>query len=226
MPYYRAQQTDAACSVPTVSMMLNALKAHETRAADDPLVTPANLLKTLNDAEWSKAVAQGGDGVSLEDLGEVLRKSLDAYGLKNYRVEVVHIDESSPAELASLQTRLVQNEQSDRDFLIANFLQSTFTGDPEGKVGHFAPVAAYDAQLKRVLIFDPDRDWYEPYWVSEQTLLEGMATKDPDSKMSRGYLWVHPEADAKGGRGRAKRAPGRQRLWGRFAPPQPPEFGF
>jgi hypothetical protein len=195
MPYYRGQETDAGCSVPTVSMLLNALKAGEPRSADAPLVTPANLLETIADKDYAEAVAKGGAGISLEELGKVVQKGLTAYGLKDYRVEVVHIEESSALELGQLQKRLAQNEESSRDFLIANFLQSAFTGDPEGNVGHFAPIAAYDALQRRVLIFDPDRDWYEPYWVSEQTLLEGMATKDPASNTSRGYLWVHAKAE-------------------------------
>jgi hypothetical protein len=110
-------------------------------------------------------------------------------------VEAIHIEKASAAELSGLRKRLADNEESDQDFLIANFLQSSLTGDPEGSVGHFAPVAAYDARLGRVLILDPDRQWYEPYWVSDQTLLAGMATKDPQAKRARGYLWIHPRTD-------------------------------
>jgi hypothetical protein len=197
MPYYRGQDTDADCSVPAVSMLLNALKARDARSANEPLVTPEKLLETIADPAYSKAVANSGNGVSLDELCEVVRKSLTAYGLQDYHVEVVHIEAASAAELSKLRERLKQNEQSDRDFLIANFLQNAFTGDPEGNVGHFAPIAAYDAPLKRVLIFDPDRDWYEPYWVSDQTLLEGMATKDPGANKTRGYLWVHAETEAR-----------------------------
>lgn len=197
MPYYRGQETNAGCSVPAVSMLLNALKVRESRSANEPLVTPQNLLETIADPEYAKAVTDGGKGISLEELGEVVRKCLTAYGLEGHHVEAVHIEETSAAELTKLQKRLKRNEESDRDFLIANFLQSAFTGDPEGNVGHFAPVAAYDARTRRVLIFDSDRDWYEPYWVSDQTLLEGMATKDPTANRSRGYLWVHAEAHAK-----------------------------
>ena len=191
LPYYRAQTTDAGCSVPVVSMLLNALKVHDDLSSEEMLVTPENLLEKLNLPQWSKAVAEGGEGVSLDELREIVEKCFTAYGLQNFRVDVIHIDKASDAELEKLRKRLIQNGESDRNFLIANFLQSTFTGDPEGNVGHFAPIAAYDARLKRVLILDPDRDWYEPYWVSDETLLEGMATTDPVAKKSRGFLWVH-----------------------------------
>jgi hypothetical protein len=195
MPYYRAQPNDAACSLAVAAMLMNGLRVRETLPADEPLITPENLLEKLNDPLWAKAVGKGGEGVSLDELAEILRKSLAAYGLNNLRVEAVPIEKASPEELARVRKVLAQNEESDRDFLIANFLQKTFTGDPEGDVGHFAPIAAYDARRSRVLIFDPDRQWYEPYWVSEQTLLEGMATKDSESKRSRGYLWVRGKND-------------------------------
>jgi hypothetical protein len=85
---------------------------------------------------------------------------------------------------------LVQNEKSAKNFLIANFLPSEYTGDPEGTVGHLSPVAAYDAKQKRVLIFDSDRQYYEPYWVSEEVFLKGLNTKDKGADAFRGLLWI------------------------------------
>ncbi len=73
---------------------------------------------------------------------------------------------------------------------MVNFLQSELTGDPEGKVGHVAVVGAYDEKNSRVLILDPDREYYEPYWVSVDTLLKGMNTQDKDSNRNRGYIVV------------------------------------
>jgi hypothetical protein len=195
MPYYQAQPNESACSLAAVCMLMNGLRVREKLHANEPLVTPTNLLEKLNHAPWSAAVAKEGYGVSLDELADIVRSSLSTYGLKNYRVEAIHIEKASAAELSGLRKRLADNEESDQDFLIANFLQSSLTGDPEGSVGHFAPVAAYDARLGRVLILDPDRQWYEPYWVSDQTLLAGMATKDPQAKRARGYLWIHPRTD-------------------------------
>jgi hypothetical protein len=37
---------------------------------------------------------------------------------------------------------------------------------------------------------DPDRTWYEPYWVSEETFIAGMNTQDKESGKTRGMLWV------------------------------------
>ena len=69
--------------------------------------------------------------------------------------------------------------QEGHDRLVANFLQSVYTGD--APVGHVSPVGAYDAKRARVLVFDVDRKWYEPYWVPEKAFVEGLATADPVS---------------------------------------------
>jgi hypothetical protein len=90
------------------------------------------------------------------------------------------------------------NEASDADLIVVNFLQSTLTGDPDGAVGHYAPIAAYDAERRRALILDPDRDWYEPYWVPEAALIEAMATRDSSAGPWRGFLWIRRPALAGG----------------------------
>lgn len=87
-----------------------------------------------------------------------------------------------------LRELLTTNEKSDRDLLIANFLQNTLTGDPEGAVGHMAPIGAYDASRQRVLILDPDRRWYEPYRSPDTALLQAINTKDGVSGRRRGLL--------------------------------------
>jgi hypothetical protein len=104
-------------------------------------------------------------------------------------VEVVRFEAGEAARLR-LRRLLIENERSACDFVIINFLQSVATGDPAGAVGHVAPVGAYDAAKNRILLFDPDRQWYEPYWISEETLLAAMATKDPVSGRARGWVQV------------------------------------
>jgi hypothetical protein len=197
MPYYLPQQTESSCSVASVAMLLNALRAELPLAADDPLVTETGLMKRAANAAWKKAAAQGGAGVSLDQLGRLIERSLTAYGLGAHEVEVVHVESTSDAMLARLREVLAETETSAGDFIVINFIQSVFTGDPDGNVGHIAPLAAYDAERQRALIFDPDRRWYEPYWVSDRTLLAGMATRDdqaPGKGAQRGYVRVRKAA--------------------------------
>jgi hypothetical protein len=193
LPYYLPQPTDSACSSASVAMLLNALRAGQALGADEPLVTHDGLLERAGDAEWTRAVRPGGEGSSLDQLGRRIERSLGAYGLAGYRVEVVHTPDASAAALARLREALTANEVSRTDFVLANFLQSELTGDPEGAVGHIAPIAAYDAVRRRVLMLDPDRTWYEPYWVSDEVLLRGMSTRDADGGgQARGFVWIRP----------------------------------
>lgn len=192
MPYYVSQQNDESCSVACVVMLVNALRAERQLANDEELATQPELLQKTGSRQWAKNVAPGGAGVSLDELGTLTRLAIPLYGVRA-DVEVVHVDAAAPQATARLRTVLVENEKSGRDLIVANFLQSTLTSDPAGAVGHMAPVAAYDTQADRVLIFDPDRRWYEPYWVALPTLLAAMGTSDQTSGKTRGYIWVRSE---------------------------------
>lgn len=187
-PYYTAQQTDSACSVATVAMILNAARAGQELKKEDELFTQNKILKILNNSNWSAQVSQGGNGVSLDELRNILLESFHVIGLLKVSVEAVHISQVSHAAEKKLRQALVANEASNKNFMIANFDQGQFTADTS--VGHFAPVGAYDAVRKRILIMDPDRQWYEPYWVSEAEFLKAMATQDQDAHQPRGYLFI------------------------------------
>jgi hypothetical protein len=65
-----------------------------------------------------------------------------------------------------------------------------FLGRPALSQPPVAPIAAYDQKNSRVLVLDPDREWYEPYWVSEDSLLTGMATEDTTAHAFRGYIKI------------------------------------
>ena len=72
-------------------------------------------------------------------------------------------------------------------FLILNYTQGILTGDPEGMVGHIAAIGGYDVKRKLVLILDPDRQWYEPYWSPEDKVFEALA--DSRSDAAPGYIY-------------------------------------
>jgi hypothetical protein len=190
MPYYLPQMNPRSCSLASVSMVANAARAHQDLTAADELVTQQGLLDKTKSELWKKAVGEGGEGVSLDQLGVLAKEAFKAYGMTDVTVSVVHVDCVTTATAAALKKVLRENEKSSDDFIIANFLQSEFTGDPEGAVGHFAPIAAYDEKHGKALVFDPDRQWYEPYWVSTETLLKGMATTDKTASKNRGYIYI------------------------------------
>jgi hypothetical protein len=190
IPYYSAQRDGAACSVATVSMLVNAARAGAGLKlnADDPLITQDILLKKIKNDAWKDWLTKGGHGVSLDEVGPITEESLKSVGLEPTRIEVVHTNDLTEKTKRKLHQALVDSEKPNGPYLLANFIQRAYTGDAD--IGHFAPIGAYDAEKKKVLILDPDREWYEPYWVSEDTFLKGMATLDIGKLKHRGYITI------------------------------------
>lgn len=169
-------------------MIVNAARMGRKLSAEDELATQQGVLKRVNNDIWNNGLGANGHGVALDQLKPLVEESLKAYGVNEFSVTVVHADDESEKTKAALHHALVENEKAANNFMIINFIQGVYTGDAQ--VGHIAPIAAYDAKRKRVLVMDPDRQWYEPYWVSEEMLLKGMATQDKESGHSRGYLLI------------------------------------
>ncbi len=190
MPYYVHQFNERACSVASVTMIVNGLRSQVELTADDELLTQSKLLKVVSHPKWAQDVGDDGDSVTIEELGGYVREALEKFGPKQYDVEVVRVDPQDKLLRERVRKMLVENEKSDDDFVLVVFWQAAFTDDPAGETGHIAPLAAYDAERERALVFDPDREWYEPYWVPLDTLVAGMARVDPDTGNARGYLWV------------------------------------
>ena len=188
-PYYAAQQTDSGCSAAAAAMVVNALRAERTLKADQELATPSGVLKQVERRRWRVKTDDDGDGVSLDELAALLPSACKGYGVAA-EVELVRLDADAAKALVRLRELLRHNERSHRDIIVVNFLQGIATGDPEGAVGHFAPVAAFDEEADRVLLMDPDRRWYEPFWISTKTLLESMAAVDESTTRPRGLLRV------------------------------------
>jgi len=189
IPYYLPQLTGSTCSVASVAMVVNAARAGTPLKASDKLANETDLLKKVKNTGWKKTLGFIGRGVTLDQLGPITEESLKAYGVTPQKLEVVHTEDDSAQTKAKLHQALLGIEKSADRLILANFVQGVYTGDAD--VGHIAPLAAYDSEKKRVLVLDPDREWYEPYWVSEETLLKGMMTLDKQSGHRRGYVVIN-----------------------------------
>lgn len=187
-PYYVGQQDDVSCSLASLTMLVNAARRMLPLRSDEPLVTQPSLRTRVASPIWEHGLAPGGPGVTLDQLGTLARQSLQAYGVNTERVEVTQIAAASPTALERFRTLLGANEASDHDWLLLDFWAENYVGT--GSYGHIAPVAAYDAETRRVLLLDPDREWYEPYWLPDEIALQGMATIDTESGQPRGYVYV------------------------------------
>jgi hypothetical protein len=192
-PYYVPQQDSSACILSSFTMTLNAMRAANKLGADDKLVLQPALFKfmTAKDGPAKRMYVDHGKTITLDEMVDLFKNAAMEFLHHPVQVEAIHAFVQDKATTAKIEKILIENEKGAKTFVVANFLQSEFTGDPEGAIGHAAPVAAYDAKLKRVLIFDPDREYYEPYWVSLDTFVKGLATLDKDAGMNRGILWIH-----------------------------------
>jgi hypothetical protein len=193
LPYYTAQRDDVSCSLASLSMLVNAARHATPLGSEEPLVTQQLLFQRVQSQVWRHGLQPSGPGVTLQQLATLAEQSLHAFGLEA-RVRVHHVPQASLQALAELREVLSANETSARDWLLLNFLAQSYVG--VGDYGHIAPVAAYDEAQRRVLVLDPDREWYEPYWISDEVALAGMATIDADSTLPRGYVHVTPCAGA------------------------------
>jgi len=192
IPYYVPQHNDKACGVASSVMILNALFAAERNTADGKNVDVEEIQKLA--PAYKKNTGTKGKGFMLDELGDTLTKLLESSPGAPYTVTVERFDgKDNKAELKRLEKILAANEKNPKDFIIINFLQSVLTGDPEGSVGHLAPIGAYDGKKKRVLVLDPDRKYYQPYWVPTVKVLDAMNTTDPGPGKKRGLIIVSRE---------------------------------
>jgi len=190
MPYYVPQFGPYACSVASITMIVNAARYKSPLTTKDDLAVQEDVLEKANIQEWKDHVGGKGDdhGISLDLMKIVLPAALNVYGLKKFSVDVIHM--AGDTAQAILRKTLEAYEKSDNSFLIANFSQCELTGDPEACGGHYSPVGAYDSVNRRVLILDVDRRWVEPYWVDEGKLVQAMQTVDTGAKKLRGFVWA------------------------------------
>ena len=190
--YYVPQAGPAACSAASVAMVVNAARAALPKNAETPLVTQAALLERVKVKCWAERLSAAGcggrHGTPLDVLAEVSRAAFEQNGFSHVNVRVVHVPDRSDEVRRVLVADLRANELSARNFILANFDQKAFTDDTSA--GHIAPVAAFDEERARVLVMDPDREWYEPYWVGVDVLLAGLATRDGETGEPRGYVVI------------------------------------
>lgn len=191
--FYVPQANAYSCSVAAVAMALNALlNTGRSRGDLDKNITEAELLKKVK-GNWkglvSPAGAAGRHGVTLAQLESFLKAGLLAYGAAGFVVEKHEAAGDTEQELQVLRADLAWNEKSPDDLMLVHFVQDDLTQAKGGPYPHVSPVGAYDAARRRVLIFDVDREWYEPYWVPDRALLKAMA--HPTAAFGRGgYIRV------------------------------------
>jgi len=169
--FVKPQFSTSACSIAAITAAVNGLRGLPTRA-EDTVLTQTALLEMLGDATWSGLSAEGGDGVTFDQLTEYTGKTLAALEMADYQVETFKPATADNATIADLRAMLAANESTAEDVLLLYFNQGVITGDWDGP--HVSLIGAYNAADDRVLILEVDQEWYIPYWTPVPVLLEAM----------------------------------------------------
>jgi hypothetical protein len=205
-PYYVGQTGAGASSIASMLMVLNFARlniplpapspsvsplpspsATTTAVSDQEMITQDVLLKKAGEGEWTKNAGNPGSSLTLDQLAHVVEQACKAFGFTQARATAYYAHKTDSFK-KTLHDALMENKKSSDDFILADFNESSYVGEVD--IDHVAPVGAYDLAGKRVLIMDPDRQWFEPYWVSEETFLEGISTADKVTGMVRGFVWL------------------------------------
>lgn len=186
-PYFVRQQTDASCSVASVTTVLNTVRAQSRKRA----VLQDQVLQSDPSGLWAQATKDAhSDGVNLEGLALHVMQSFYTQASRHVAVDVRRMGLSRGEFRAALEHALGAGEDNPHDhFMIVNVLQSRVLGDGE-PMGHMSVVGAWDAKRQRVLILDVDNRKPDPYWVAIETLIDAMNTTDDVTGERRGYLLI------------------------------------
>ena len=175
-PHHIQQMTECSCSLATTVMLLNALGA----TADE-----SGLLDRLDDADWRQRIdPDRGHGLPLRFMAERWRAAFAAHDLDGWTAEVFPVAQPADA-IPSLRAALVAAEAG-HAWVAVNFHLNRFYADGS-EIGHWSPVAAYDAARDRVLLLDVYRKDYAPHWAPLPHLAEALAVRDPTTNEPRGY---------------------------------------
>src|SRR3989338_5497101 len=180
--YYVPQSTVSSCLAAAVSMALNALlSARRQRGDEEENIAEGKLTEKVSGVPWQALVstegADGRHGLTLAQLAAASSEAMAAYGALEPSVSSVTAASQSAQALESFRKALAENERNPLNIMLLHFTQDTLTGAPGGPYAHISPVGAYDEKPRRVLIFDVDRQWYEPYWAADIQVLKAMAVK-------------------------------------------------
>ena len=176
-------------------MLLNTIRDIQFGHHLDRPATQNEVLEMVNDPVWDAATADDGPGVDLDHFGILLKEMFVAYKLQGITVEVIHVDDKSEKTRQQIHRNLLDIENGDGavTLLALNFDDRCFI-NANVDVGHISPVGAYDLLTRLVLVFDVDREWTGPYWITEEMLLNGLNTVNKDVKGTtptyRGYVRI------------------------------------
>lgn len=171
---------ESSCSVASVVSVINVLLERQGIAPASSL-TQQDLLEAVKTAHWKERMTdegyKGRRGLPLPVLGEVVKGSLDAYGIPYKALEIVQVSKDpkkSEKLKQTLRARLEQFETRGDCVIIAHFDQGCVL--PELHIPHISPVGGYDPVSGKVTFLDVDPDQPHPYQVSFEAFYESLSS--------------------------------------------------
>ena len=194
------QYHESSCSVASVVSVVNAIRAMTERNTPPAPVDQMEILEKVKTGNWKARMSRGGDngrrGLPLALLGEVVKSSLDAYGIGYRFIDTVHASKRTGASVGikrTLRRRLRDFEEKGDGVIVAHFDQGMFV--PALNIPHISPVGGFDPRHGGVTILDVDPDQELHYRISFDTFYKGLASNyhqlfRPFGYGSGGYVYI------------------------------------
>jgi len=172
---YSRQSNYFSCATASLAIVLNTIKFDKKfKITDKELISSAPVKK------WSTRFTEKGDngvwGITLDELAEMTKSIFKYFNFENLIISTCKIKNDNKSKNKIITTL---NTLNDEFFLIANFI-SNFG------IGHFSPIAGYNKEHDSILVLDTFHS--EPYWVTMNAFMQGLASKDGNSY--RGFLTI------------------------------------
>lgn len=188
---------DSSCSVASVVTIVNAIR--DCHGGMDGPIDQADILETVNTGNWKERMGPSGHhgkrGLPLPLLGEVVRSSLEVYGIKYCAIETVAAQkdaDQSPSIMGILRKRLIDFEKKGDRLLIAHFNQGVYVKTLN--IPHISPVGGFDPTSDRVTVLDVDPS-QQPYSIPFDVFYKGLSSDyhglfRPFGYRSGGYIFI------------------------------------
>ncbi len=192
------QYHEASCSVATVVSVVNALR--EKQGDNFVPVSQMDILEKVRTGNWKERMSEKGDngkrGLPLPLLGEIVKGSIDAYGIRYEKIEIIGAPENQLQKekiIKALKSRLSDFETKGNCLIIAHFDQGAFLRTLN--IPHISPVGGFNTNTGDVTILDVDPGQERPYKITFDTFCKGIFSNyhnllQPFGFRSGGYVFI------------------------------------
>jgi hypothetical protein len=196
--YHVKQFHGSSCSVASVVSAINAIR--EQQVENSVPISQMDILETVRTANWKERMTdkgyKGRRGLPLPVLGEVVKSSLDAYGIRYKTVETVQARKNSIQSkliMDILWKRLHDFEKNGDCLIILHFDQGAYV--PTLNIPHISPVGGFDTDTGEVTILDVDPEQEKHYKITFNRFYKGLSSNynhilKPFGYGSGGYVYI------------------------------------